>query len=86
MVLDGLRVAALLPVNAAEAVQCIGIAGPVADLAGEGEGLLVVLDGLPVVALPPVDEAEVVQRIGFPGPVADLAEQGQGMLLSLIHI
>jgi len=44
----------------------------VAELAVQGEGLLVVLGGLLVAALPPVNGAQVVMCVGFAGPVADL--------------
>ena len=72
VVLGGLPVAALPPVDDAKVVQRAGFAIAVIDRAGQGEGLLVVLGGLLVVALPLVDEAEVVQRTGFADPVADL--------------
>ena len=70
-------------VGLADTVESCDFAGPVADLAEQCEGLLVVLSGLREVALPPVDEAEFVQRIGFAGLVADLAEQCQGVLVVL---
>ena len=59
MVLGGLLVVALPPVDGAEVGQRVGFVDLVADLAGEGEGLLVVLGGLLVSVLLPVDDAEV---------------------------
>ena len=54
-------------VGFAGVVEGLGFATGIADLAVEGEGLLVVVGGLLVVALPLVDEAEVAQREGFTG-------------------
>ena len=59
----------------------MGFAVPVAEFAGEGEGLLVVFGGLLVAALSLVDEAEVVQRVGFAVPVAEFAGEGEGLLV-----
>ena len=63
----------------AQAVERVRLAGQVAGLAAQGQGLLQVAGGLPVAALPQVDDPEVGQRVGLADPVADLAEQGQGL-------
>ena len=47
-------------VGLADTVEGLGFAGTVADLAEQGQGLLVVLGGLLIMAPPPVDDAEVV--------------------------
>lgn len=64
----------------AEAVERPCFAIPVADLAADGQFLLVVFGGLGRLAETGVEEAEAVQRDGFPGAVAELLQQGQGLL------
>jgi hypothetical protein len=64
-VVDGLLVAALLPMEAPEVGQCEGFDGPVTALAADHEGLLEVLGGLSVAALLPIDDPKAVQREGF---------------------
>jgi hypothetical protein len=68
VVVDGLLITALLPMDEPEVGQCEGFDGPVTGLAADHEGLLVVLGGLPVAALLPTDDPKAVQREGFTEP------------------
>src|SRR5215472_17090531 len=58
----------------------MGFTVPVADLAEQGQGLLVVAGSLRVAAQPLMDNAEVAQCTGFSGPVSGLAVQRQRLL------
>src|ERR1700730_917149 len=63
----------------AEAVQCVGLTGPVADLLVQGQGLLEAVAGLLVAALPQADVAGSGECFGLRLLVAvtGLAAQGQ---------
>ena len=74
----GLLVAALLHVDEAEVVQRAGLAGPVAGLAEQGQGLLEVVGGLLVAALPQ-STMPSGQRVGLGGAVAGAAGGAQGV-------
>src|ERR1035438_1897782 len=84
MVDRGLLVAASHPLYAAEVVQGLSFIVPVADLTGEGEGLLKTIGCRPVTASPYQRKAEIVQRGDLPELVADLAEDRQRPPQSLI--
>jgi hypothetical protein len=62
--------------NVTEAVECVGLQNPIADLAEDGQGLLKVADSLLVAAEPQVSFAEPGQDLGFAGCAADILEQG----------
>jgi hypothetical protein len=91
VVVDGLWVAALLPVDEPEAGQRAGFTDPETDVAADRKGLLVVIDGLWVAALLPVDEPEAGQRaglgglvVGVVGGVLDVGVEGQRVMVMAI--
>ena len=59
----------------------VALPAAVADLAGYGQGLLVVVDGALVVAQGMVGAAQVAQADALPAAVADFAGYGQGLLV-----
>ena len=76
----GLVVLAEGGVGLAEAVQDVGFAVGVAEVAEQGEGLLVVVQGLGVLAGVVGDVAQAVQRVRLAIAVVVAAAQGQGGL------
>ena len=60
--------------------ECVAFAPAVADLAGDGQLLLVELDGAARLAQVRVGQAEAAQRAAFAPAVADLAGDGQVLL------
>ena len=68
MVVGGLLIAALPLVDEAEVAQVAqrdGFAITVADLAGQGQGLLEMVGSLLIATLPQVDGAEAAKCMGF---------------------
>jgi hypothetical protein len=65
MVVGGLLIAALPLVDEAEVAQRDGFAITVADLAGQGQGLLEMVGSLLIATLPQVDGAEAAKCMGF---------------------
>src|ERR1039458_5324415 len=61
----------------AEAVECVGLTGPVADLLVQGQGLLEAVAGLPGAAFPQADVAGSGECFGLLGAVTGLWAQGQ---------
>jgi len=56
-------------------------AEPAADVAVEGEGLLVEGDGVGVAVLHARGVAERLEGVGFAEPVADVAVDGEGLVV-----
>ena len=77
----GFRVTVLFFLDAGQAVQRVGLSGPVAGFAAQGQGLLEVAGSFQVAVLPFLDDAQVGQRAGLPGPVTSLAEQDRDLLV-----
>ena len=67
----------------AEAVECLGLAEPVAEISEQGQGLLVASGGGGVVAGLLQHEAQVVEGLGLPG--RQIWVGGPGMLHRLGH-
>jgi integrase len=62
-------------VGLAEAVEDLGLIGPVTDVAADREGLLMAVDGLRVTALLPMGEPEAVQHEGLADPETKASTQ-----------
>jgi hypothetical protein len=77
VVLDGLVGLAEVAVGNAEIAEGVTLAVPVADLAGDGEALIVKVDGLPGLAEGGPGEAEIAEGVALALPVADLAGDGE---------
>ncbi len=77
MMVSGLLETALSQVNLSQEAQGVGLAGPVADLAGQRQGLPEMTGGQLVSGLAQLDVAQVGQRPGLIGLITGLPAQCQ---------
>src|SRR5262249_14827110 len=82
VVLDGLLQLAEVGVGVAQVAQCDALAAPVADLAGQVQGLLEKPNGSLLLALLD-DRPQAAPCAGLPAPVAGLARDAQGLLVAV---
>ena len=66
-----------------QVAQAGSFAAAVADLPGDGQGLIVILDGLAWVTQDGLGKAQAVQVVPFAAAVTDLPGDGQGLLVVL---